>query len=141
MLASCVSAIILRHHQSLTVDGLIVDPIVFFGAAQAVCMHDGKAAVEKTAKFSETHKNPKLTIAAFTAKCHFNWKISSCCVKWHLLKLAHKKAPEWALPVCLYVCGPLARLTVFALHVWHSNYLSALALARLLFLYRLTLWR
>lgn len=43
--------------------------------------------------------------------------------------------------VCLYACGPLARLSVFALHVWHSNYLSALALARLLFLYRLTLWR
>lgn len=32
-------------------------------------------------------------------------------------------------------------LCVFALHAWHSNYLSALAVARLLFLSRLTLWR
>lgn len=92
---------------------------------------------EKMAKFCETHNNPKPTIAALTAKCHFNWKISSFSVKWHLLKLARRKAARWALPVR----RSLARLSVFALHVWHSNYLSALALAGLLFLYRLTLWR
>lgn len=39
---------------------------------------------------------------------------------------------------CVWI---ILSLGVFALHAWHSNYLSALAVAPLLFLSRLTLLR
>lgn len=65
------------------------------------------------------------------------------------LLLACKKATTRAVHVCACVClcvfvfvvWTILSLCVFALHAWHSSYLSALAVARLLFLSRLMLWR
>lgn len=91
----------------------------------------------KADKMLEPNSQPNFNSVVKLELFSFAGKFSSFGVKWHLV---HTKATKWAMHVSVCVRIILS-LCVFASHAWHSNYLSALAVARLLFLSRLTLWR